>query len=160
MSVERLCPPPQLLQRQRQQERFDEVEEESESEEEEEEERGSGAAAAGPAATAAPPGAGPGQGRGPPASREERAESAAAFLDLMKQRFLAGEDAPEVDYGAIDADASLDDDWAAVAARDAEDAYFDEEEDAGEAEEEEEEEGVAGAEPMALGSGPPPGAPG
>eukprot|EP00887_Chlorella_sp_A99_P000172 scaffold13.g172.t1 len=56
---------------------------------------------------------------------EERADYAAAFLDLMKQRFLHGGDAQHVDYCAIDADASLDEDWAREERQDAEDAYFD-----------------------------------
>ena len=58
---------------------------------------------------------------------EERAELATAFLDLMQQRFLSGEDAEHgMDYAAIDADAGLDEDFADLARRDAEDAYFDE----------------------------------
>jgi len=36
----------------------------------------------------------------------------ADFLELMHQRFLAGEDEAFVNYGQIDADAALDDDWA------------------------------------------------
>jgi hypothetical protein len=43
----------------------------------------------------------------------------------MKERFLRGEEAG-VDYPAIDADASLDEDWAEQAGRDAEERYFDE----------------------------------
>lgn len=46
------------------------------------------------------------------------------FLDMVQQRFLAGED-PGVDYASIDQDAELDDYWAALQAQDAEDAYFD-----------------------------------
>lgn len=56
-------------------------------------------------------------------SEAEAQENAAAFLDVMRQRFLAGQDAG-VDYAAIDADAELDDDWAATQQQDAEDAYF------------------------------------
>ncbi|PSC75048.1 coiled-coil domain-containing 97 isoform A [Micractinium conductrix] len=55
---------------------------------------------------------------------EEQRENAAAFLDLMKQRFLAGQEVG-VDYATIDADAELDEDWAVQAGRDAEDKYFD-----------------------------------
>lgn len=57
-------------------------------------------------------------------SPDEQLENAAAFLDIMKQRFLAGQD-EGVDYAAIDADAELDEDWAVEQGRDAEDAYFD-----------------------------------
>ena len=46
------------------------------------------------------------------------------LLSVMKARFLAGEDGA-VDYKAVDADASLDDDWAAVASHDAQERYFD-----------------------------------
>lgn len=42
----------------------------------------------------------------------------------MKERFLRGEETG-VDYHAIDADASLDDDWLDQRGQDAEDAYFD-----------------------------------
>ncbi|KAI7841196.1 hypothetical protein COHA_005162 [Chlorella ohadii] len=56
-------------------------------------------------------------------SEAEAQENAAAFLDTMRQRFLAGQDAG-VDYAAIDADAELDEDWAAQQQQDAEDAYF------------------------------------
>ncbi|GJP80401.1 hypothetical protein CLOP_g10607 [Closterium sp. NIES-67] len=41
----------------------------------------------------------------------------------MKERFLAGREA-EVDYGRIDGDESLDDDWMVEANRDAEERYF------------------------------------
>jgi hypothetical protein len=44
----------------------------------------------------------------------------------MQQRYLHGLD-PGADYRAIDRDAELDDDWAAVQDRDAQDAYFDSE---------------------------------
>lgn len=53
-----------------------------------------------------------------------RHENAETFLDLMKERFLRGEEVG-VDYPAIDADASLDDDWLDQRGQDAEDAYFD-----------------------------------
>ncbi len=51
----------------------------------------------------------------------------AEFGRVMRERFLAGrEDAASgVDYAAVDADASLDERWARLAAQDAEDAYFD-----------------------------------
>lgn len=68
-------------------------------------------------------GEGPSYIRIPP---EEQHENAAAFLDIMKQRFLAGQD-EGVDYAAIDADAELDEDWAVELGRDAEAAYFDDE---------------------------------
>ena len=42
----------------------------------------------------------------------------------MQERFLAGKD-EGVDYGRIDADVTLDDDWLAEAGRDAEEKYFD-----------------------------------
>eukprot|EP00775_Hariotina_reticulata_P014335 gene14335-61_t len=47
------------------------------------------------------------------------------LTEEMQSRFLLGLDDVHQDYGQIDADASLDDDWAEQAARDAEDAYFD-----------------------------------
>lgn len=46
------------------------------------------------------------------------------FLELMRARFLAGLD-EDVDYAAIDADRSLDDDFQALAEQDALDQYFD-----------------------------------
>ncbi len=57
---------------------------------------------------------------------EARAERLAAFGRVMRERFLAGgEAAVQVDYAAVDADATLDERWARVADADAEDAYFD-----------------------------------
>ncbi|BDA42579.1 hypothetical protein COCOBI_03-4720 [Coccomyxa sp. Obi] len=47
------------------------------------------------------------------------------FLSEMKSRFLAGKDSSFIDYTAVDADASLDEDWAAVADQDAQERYFD-----------------------------------
>jgi hypothetical protein len=47
------------------------------------------------------------------------------FLLEMQHRFLDGLDGEHQDYGAIDADTTLDDDWAKQQAQDAEDAYFD-----------------------------------
>ena len=54
-----------------------------------------------------------------------RGECWAAFVDLMKQKFLGGED-QEVDYASIDAgaDPALDDDLAVEATRDIEERYF------------------------------------
>lgn len=46
------------------------------------------------------------------------------WVCLLQARYLSGED-EGVDYGAIDADASLDDDFARERQQDAEDAYFD-----------------------------------
>ena len=46
------------------------------------------------------------------------------FLELMRARFVAGLD-EDVDYAAIDADRSLDDDFRALAEQDALDEYFD-----------------------------------
>jgi len=55
------------------------------------------------------------------ACRRRRQELA----EEMQSRFLLGFDDAYQDYGQIDADANLDEDWAEQAARDAEDAYFD-----------------------------------
>ena len=41
----------------------------------------------------------------------------------MEARFLAGMD-PGIDYSAIDADSRLDEHWATLVTRDAEEAYF------------------------------------
>lgn len=60
--------------------------------------------------------------------REGEAKRAGKVQELvkeMKARFLAGEE-EDVDYGAIDADDSLDEHWAREAQQDAEDKYFDE----------------------------------
>ncbi len=67
-----------------------------------------------------PPGAAAGQGAEEGGSRADLE----MLLSIMKARFLAGEDGG-VDYKAVDADASLDDDWAAVASQDAQERYFD-----------------------------------
>ena len=48
----------------------------------------------------------------------------AELRDLMVARFLGGMEATGIDYGAIDADASLDDAWQKTIEQDAEDAYF------------------------------------
>ncbi|KAK9843401.1 hypothetical protein WJX81_000580 [Elliptochloris bilobata] len=57
--------------------------------------------------------------------RAVRAESADRedFLELMRARFLSGQD--DVDYGKIDADGTLDEDLRDLAEQDAEDKYFD-----------------------------------
>ena len=47
------------------------------------------------------------------------------FLSEMKSRFLAGGDSQYIDYAAVDADTSLDEDWAAIANQDAQERYFD-----------------------------------
>jgi hypothetical protein len=87
------------------------------------------------------------------ASAVERAEQAAAFLDVMRQRFLHGKEAG-VDYAAIDADASLDEHWAVEEARDVEDFYFggDEEEDEEERKEKREHGGGEGDSQMGTSS--------
>ncbi|CAG9462466.1 unnamed protein product [Pedinophyceae sp. YPF-701] len=105
----------------------EQMEVESESDDE-------GADAEGPRAPATPPGRGGGvRGRreeaedAGPVSEEERALLRGEFEDLMRLRFLSGEDAEFVDYGAIDdpgGDASLGSEVEDFAERDAEDAYF------------------------------------
>ena len=55
----------------------------------------------------------------------EAEEDFANFLSEMKSRFMAGKDSDFIDYTAVDADASLDEDWAAVADQDAQERYFD-----------------------------------
>ena len=57
-----------------------------------------------------------------PGYREERR---AELLDEMQRRFLDGVDTEHVNYAEIDANAQLDEDWAAEQTQDAEDAYFD-----------------------------------
>ena len=52
-----------------------------------------------------------------------RIEHEETFLDLMKQKFLSGQDT-SVNYGSIDADTSLDDHFAHLEQQNAEDAYF------------------------------------
>ncbi|GLI68935.1 hypothetical protein VaNZ11_013363, partial [Volvox africanus] len=59
-------------------------------------------------------------------SASERAQMRRDFLSEMQSRFLLGQDGEYVDYGAIDADTSLDGDWLEEEARDAEEKYFDE----------------------------------
>jgi hypothetical protein len=52
-----------------------------------------------------------------------RIEHEETFLDLMKQKFLSGQDT-SVNYGSIDADTLLDDHFARLEQQNAEDAYF------------------------------------
>ena len=59
------------------------------------------------------------------AGGEGSAQDFDMLLSVMKARFLSGQDGAFVDYKAVDADASLDDDWAAVANQDAQERYFD-----------------------------------
>ncbi|GAB4820159.1 hypothetical protein N2152v2_007205 [Parachlorella kessleri] len=117
------------------QERYDRMEEESESEEEDEEEEEEGGRQQQRQGSAQQGGQGAGadtqnddKGDDPDHVQipdAERQENADAFLDIMKEKFLRGEEGG-VDYRAIDADATLDDDWAEQAGRDAEEKYFDE----------------------------------
>ena len=46
-------------------------------------------------------------------------------MRLMQERFLTGGEA-DVDYGSIDSNSALDDDWLAEVGRDAEERYFEE----------------------------------
>ena len=46
------------------------------------------------------------------------------FLDIMKQKFLSGQDT-SINYLSIDTDTTLDDHFADVERQNAEDAYFD-----------------------------------
>ena len=50
-------------------------------------------------------------------------ENQEILVGIMRARFLSGEDSA-VNYRNIDNDASLDDDWAALAENDAQDRYF------------------------------------
>lgn len=52
-------------------------------------------------------------------------ENMSDLLEVMKMRFLTGQDADVTDYRSIDANEALDDDWLQVARQDAEDKYFD-----------------------------------
>lgn len=63
-----------------------------------------------------------GSNGGAPYDAEEDFE---IFLSEMKSRFMAGKDSNFIDYTAVDADASLDEDWAAIADLDAQERYFD-----------------------------------
>lgn len=45
---------------------------------------------------------------------------------VMQEKFLSGMDGEHVDYGRIDNDAALDDDWMPEITRDAEEKYFEE----------------------------------
>ncbi len=55
-------------------------------------------------------------------SRQDRLDE---LREVMKIRFLAGQDADVTDYQKIDGNAALDDDWSKEARQDAEDKYFD-----------------------------------
>ncbi len=73
-------------------------------------------------------GGGPGEeprhaGRGPGGAAAADRED---FLELMRARFLSGLET-DVDYGAIDGDAGLDEDLHGLADQDAQDKYFDSE---------------------------------
>ncbi|KAK9816892.1 hypothetical protein WJX72_006847 [[Myrmecia] bisecta] len=57
-------------------------------------------------------------GAGQPQSNQEE------FLEIMRAKFLAGQDGEFVDYATVDRDSTLDDDWLAQQRQDAEDAYF------------------------------------
>ncbi|KAG2442843.1 hypothetical protein HXX76_002922 [Chlamydomonas incerta] len=70
-------------------------------------------------------GGGEGRGRQRP-SPSQLAALRRDFMEEMQSRFLLGQDGAFVDYGTIDADASLDADWIEQESRDAEDRYFDE----------------------------------
>ena len=89
---------------------------------------GSGVGSARAGTGAAEGGDGGGSGAGAGGERAGRSATAAVdkeeFLELMRARFLAGLD-DDVDYAAIDADRSLDEDLWALAEQDALDRYFD-----------------------------------
>ncbi|KAK9825940.1 hypothetical protein WJX74_000280 [Apatococcus lobatus] len=93
--------------------------EESESEEDEAvvSKPGHAPAPAPSSGTATPPVGGPNTGQA----------EISDLLEVMKMRFLAGQDADVTDYRSIDANEALDDDWLQVARQDAEDRYFDSE---------------------------------
>lgn len=59
-------------------------------------------------------------------SVQELSERKEDFLQIMKEKFLHGEDKEHVDYSGIDKDSTLDDDWLTEIAQDAEEKYFDE----------------------------------
>lgn len=59
-------------------------------------------------------------------SEAELADKMEDFTRVMQEKFLAGMDGEHVDYGRIDNDSALDDDWMPEITRDAEDKYFDE----------------------------------
>ena len=111
--------------------------EEREEEEEEEEEAGHEEAGAAPrprlasekereaaAGSLQEGGAEPSSGAGAAGGEGGGRRDFDMLLSIMKARFMAGQDGG-VDYKALDADASLDDDWAAVAGHDAQERYFD-----------------------------------
>lgn len=113
------------LQREQQerQRRQQQEEEEEEEDENEEDERPSGDREA-----SAQPRGGDSRAADSHAAASEHAvndEDFEMFRSEMQARFLAGEDVGFVDYATIDADTTLDDDWAAVANQDAQEQYFD-----------------------------------
>ena len=59
-------------------------------------------------------------------SGAELADKMEDFTRVMQEKFLYGMDGEHVDYGRIDNDAALDDDWMPEITRDAEDKYFEE----------------------------------
>lgn len=60
-----------------------------------------------------------------PITEERAAELQADFVEAMRVRFLNGADKGAFDYAGVDSDDGLDEDWAAVQNRDAEELYFD-----------------------------------
>lgn len=59
-------------------------------------------------------------------SPAELADKMEDFTRVMQEKFLSGMDSEHVDYGRIDNDAALDDDWMPEITRDAEEKYFEE----------------------------------
>ncbi|KAG0577925.1 hypothetical protein KC19_5G192100 [Ceratodon purpureus] len=59
-------------------------------------------------------------------SHAELADKMEDFTRLMQEKFLSGMDSEHVDYGHIDNNAALDDDWMPEITRDAEEKYFEE----------------------------------
>lgn len=59
-------------------------------------------------------------------SPAELADKMDDLTRVMQEKFLSGMDSEHVDYGRIDNDAALDDDWMPEITRDAEEKYFEE----------------------------------
>jgi len=59
-------------------------------------------------------------------SHAELADKMEDLTRVMQEKFLSGMDSEHVDYGRIDNDAALDDDWMPEITRDAEEKYFEE----------------------------------
>lgn len=97
---------------------------ESESEEDENLEEQAAAASAAPANVAAPITASK-AAKLPDGEPDTEQGNLSDLLEVMKMRFLAGQDADVTDYHSIDGNEALDDDWLQVARQDAEDKYFD-----------------------------------